>query len=120
MIETMKEHLMAHITIHGNLDSEPKLHTTAGGRKIAEIRVIETLQWHDGQGASHTSEAGCHTVFVSGADAEHSMLLHKGDTVLVEGQSYVDNSIDEEGGEGTKVSALYIGVSLDKLVVATD
>lgn len=112
---------MAHITIHGSLDSHPILHTTAGDRKITEIRVIETVRWHDAQGASETREAGCYTVFLFGTDAEHGMRLHKGDNVLVEGEFYVDTSIDaDERGGQSQVSALHIGVSLDSLAARGD
>lgn len=64
---------MAHITIHGSLDSHPILHSTSGDRKITEIRVIENVSWRDAQGASETREAGCYTVFFRhGRGARHA------------------------------------------------
>ncbi|WP_192498696.1 single-stranded DNA-binding protein [Ornithinimicrobium pratense] len=113
---------MAHVTIHGTLASDPKILSTGGFREIVLLRVVETLEWYDGEGSRHTGESEHHVVIVSGPDAENSMSLRKGDTVLVEGHSYVGTLTDEAGEERemTQVSALHIGVSLDKFRVPSN
>lgn len=69
---------MAHVTIHGTLASDPKILSTGGFREIVLLRVVETLEWYDGEGSRHTGESEHHAVIVSGADAENSMSLRKG------------------------------------------
>lgn len=110
---------MAQITIHGNLASDPKLYETEGGGKVAQLRVIENPRWRDDQGTWHTGEAEGHNVVLFGADAGHSTRLRKGDTVLVEGRTYVDVWTDEAGEERrtVKVRAKHIGVSLRFMAV---
>lgn len=110
---------MAHVTIHGNLAVDPKLYDTNDGGKVAQLRVIENPRWRDENGEWHSGTAEGHNVILFGADAEHSTRLRKGDTVLVEGRTYVDTWTDEEGKERrtTKVRARHIGVSLRFMAV---
>lgn len=110
---------MAHVTIHGNLASDPSLYDTEGGGKVAQLRVIENPRWRDDQGTWHSGEAEGHTVVLFGADAQHSTRLRKGDTLLVEGHTYVDTWTDEQGKErrAPKVRAKHIGVSLRFMAV---
>lgn len=110
---------MAHVTIHGNLASDPRFYDTNEGGKVAQLRVIENPRWRDDEGTWHDGDAEGHNVVVFGADAEHSTRLRKGDTVLVEGRTYVDTWTDGEGKERrtTKVRAKHIGVSLRFMAV---
>lgn len=106
---------MAHLTIYGQLDSSPSILSTAGGRKVAQLSVVERLQWRGGDGSLHKGEALYHRVLVFGDDAERSMRLRKGDTVLIEGNSQAETYINEDGEEvpqGITVSASHIGISL--------
>lgn len=48
---------MAHLTIYGQLDSSPSILSTAGGRKVAQLSVVERLQWRGGDGSLHKGEA---------------------------------------------------------------
>lgn len=110
---------MAHITIHGNLASDPKIYGTSDGGKVAQLRVIENSRWRDDEGTWHDGKAEGHNVVLFGADAGHSTHLRKGDTVLVEGRTFVDTWTDDEGQERrtTKVRAKHIGVSLRFMAV---
>lgn len=104
---------MAHTTIHGNLATNPRIYDTDHG-KVAQLRVIENPRWRDSEGEWQKGEPEGHNVVVWGADAEHCACLRSGDTVLVEGYSYVETWTDEEGQQRrtTKIRATHIGASL--------
>ncbi|WP_298752911.1 hypothetical protein [uncultured Serinicoccus sp.] len=107
---------MAYIVIHGSLVAHPQV-LTAGGREIARLCVQEAVQWFDEAGVSHLEEGQRHTVVLSGEDAKLSARLRVGDTVLIDGYSYVEDD-SEGGGEGdgrATVSAAHVGVCLDRI-----
>lgn len=113
---------MARVTIHGNLAADPKLYDTSDGGKVAQVRVIENPRWRGEDGTWHTGEPEGHNVVLWGADAEHSITLRKGDTVLVEGDTYVETWTDDQGQERktTKVRARHIGISLRYVTALID
>lgn len=112
---------MAHVTIHGNLAADPKIYDTSAG-KVAQLRVIENPRWRSEDGTWHTGEPEAHNVVLWGADAEHSSNLRTGDTVLIEGSTYVETWTDDQGQERktTKVRARHIGISLRYVTALID
>jgi single-strand DNA-binding protein len=100
---------MNHITIHGNVGSDPELKFSAGGMAIAEFSVADTY------GKDDKKKTTWHNVIVFGALAENFVATAtKGNSVIVHGRYEVEEYTKKDGtkGKSVKVVADEIGMSL--------
>jgi single-strand DNA-binding protein len=100
---------MNHITIHGNVGSEPELKFSASGMAIAEFSVADTY------GKDDKKKTTWHNVIVFGALAENLCAsVTKGNSVIVHGRYEVEEYTKKDGtkGKSVKVVADEIGMSL--------
>lgn len=100
---------MNHITIHGNVGSEPELRYTQSQMPVAEFSVA------DSYGKDDKKETTWHNIVVFGPLAENICAsVTKGDTVIVVGRYKVEEYTKKDGSKGKSVKVVgeEVGTSL--------
>jgi single-strand DNA-binding protein len=100
---------MNHITIHGNVGSEPELRYSQSGMALVEFSVADTY------GKDDKKKTTWHNVVAFGSLAENfAASAAKGNSVIVSGRYEVEEYTKKDGtkGKSVKVVADEIGMSL--------
>ena len=100
---------MNHITIHGNVGSEPELRYSQSGMALVEFSVADTY------GKDDKKKTTWHNVVAFGSMAENfAASATKGNSVIVSGRYEVEEYTKKDGtkGKSVKVVADEIGMSL--------
>lgn len=100
---------MNHITIHGNVGSEPELRYSQSGMALVEFSVADTY------GKDEKKKTTWHNVVAFGSMAENfAASVTKGNSVIVSGRYEVEEYTKKDGtkGKSVKVVADEIGMSL--------
>jgi single-strand DNA-binding protein len=105
----------SHLTVEGNLTSDPRLNYTSTGKAVANLRIAVSARRKDRSGEYADTPPVFYDVTLWGQPAENvAESLHVGDRVIVTGTTYLDSYTDSTGDQRvrTVLDADAIGVSL--------
>jgi single-strand DNA-binding protein len=105
----------SHLTVEGNLTSDPRLNYTSTGKAVANLRIAVSARRKDRAGEYQDTPPVFYDVTLWGQPAENAAeSLHVGDRVIVTGSTYLDTYTDSTGDQRVKtvLDADAIGVSL--------
>jgi len=85
------------VTLLGNLIEDPTVRNTKGDSKVTNFRVATSRKWKDRNSGEQKESRQFHRCVVFGGAAEFVGSLHKGDSVLVEGELTYGKYDNKEG-----------------------
>lgn len=107
--------MTSHLTVEGNLTSDPRLNYTSTGKAVANLRIAVSARRKDRAGEYQDTPPVFYDITLWGLPAENAAeSLHVGDRVIAAGTTYLDTYSDSTGDQRVKtvLEAEAVGVSL--------